>query len=66
MSHFFGVIGQYFSDVGAVVEPVGDGVVGITAHMTEKDCDSHVKDSLNSLDLYPSKFARGHANNLFE
>jgi hypothetical protein len=55
MSRFFDEIGHHFSDVGAVIEPVEDGVIGITADVTQEECDSRVKRCLNSLDLYAFK-----------
>jgi len=57
MSLFFDEIGSYFNDVGATVEPVGDGFIGITADITQDDCDERVKRCLNSLDLFANKIA---------
>ena len=55
MSLFFDEIGAHFADVGATVEPVGDGFIGITADITQEDCDARVKRCLNSLDLFANK-----------
>lgn len=55
MSLFFDEIGDYFKDVGATVEPVGDGFIGITSEITQEECDARVKRCLNNLDLYATK-----------
>jgi hypothetical protein len=55
MSLFFDEIGSYFSDVGATIEPVGVGIIGITADISQDDCDARVKRCLNSLDLFANK-----------
>jgi hypothetical protein len=55
MSLFFDEIGSCFSDVGATIEPVGGGFIGITADITQADCDARVKRCLNSLDLFANK-----------
>lgn len=55
MRLFFEEIGHYFADVGAVVEPVDDGCIGITAAITQEDCDARVKRCLNNLDLFATK-----------
>lgn len=57
MSLFFNEIGHYFADVGAVVEPVDGGSIGITAEITQEECDARVKRCLNSLDLYAKKIS---------
>ncbi len=55
MGLFFDEIGSYFQDVDATVEPVGDGIIAITAEITQDDCDERVKRCLNSLDLFADK-----------
>ncbi|WP_049458538.1 hypothetical protein [Stenotrophomonas maltophilia] len=57
MSLFFDEIGSYFTDVGATVEAVGGGFIGITADITQDDCDSRVKRCLNNLDLFANRIA---------
>lgn len=55
MGLFIEEIGNYFADLGAIVEPLSDGCIGITAEITEEDCDARVKRCLNNLDLYATK-----------
>ncbi|WP_434026807.1 hypothetical protein [[Pseudomonas] boreopolis] len=52
---FFDEIGSYFADVGATVEPIGGGFIGITADITQDDCDERVKRCLNNLDLFANR-----------
>lgn len=54
---FFDEVGSYFTDVGATIEPSGDGFICITADITQQDCDERVKRCLNSLDLFAIKSA---------
>lgn len=57
MNLFFQDIDHYFTDVGAVVGPAGDGFIAITADITQNDCDERVKRCLSSLDLFANKLA---------
>ena len=57
MDLFFQDIGHFFTDVGATVEPIGDGYVAITADITQNECDERVKRCLNGLDLFANKVA---------
>ncbi len=54
---FFYEISDYFVDIQATVEQLEDGYVGITADITQEDCDERVKRCLNSLDLYAKRIA---------
>lgn len=55
MSLFYNEIASYFEDVGATVEPIGNGFIAITADISQDECDARVKRCLNSLDLFASK-----------
>lgn len=58
MGCFFDEVANYFEDVGARVEPRGDGVIAIATDVSQADCDNRVKRCLNSLDLYAQKIER--------
>ena len=52
MELFFNEMGNYFADVGAIIEPLGNGFIGITSEITQDDCDERVARCLNGLDLF--------------
>lgn len=52
---FFDEIDMQFTEGEAETERHEDGIIGITADITQKECDERVKYCLNNLDLYANR-----------
>lgn len=49
---------NHFSDIGGAVDISTDGVISITTHITQEECDEIVAGYLSSLHLFARKVPR--------
>ena len=50
---------NHFNEIGGAVDISTDGVISITTHVTQKECDDIVAGYLSSLHLFARKVHRG-------